>query len=195
MTEPTLFPEAPAAASAAGAAPRPAVVGLDLSITAPGIAYRDGSTHTVVTRQKDGDGRLAVIEEAVQIAVGGEQYGLGPLPDLVVMEDIPQNSHAAKPIAMVHGVVRNLLRKEGVPYALVTPATLKAYATGKGSGDKVPMALSAYKRAGREFADDNQCDAAWLRWAGLDWLGFPEFDVPAAWRERLNKVSWPEVKR
>jgi Holliday junction resolvasome RuvABC endonuclease subunit len=196
VSEPTLFEPAPAA-TAAGAAPERlwSVVALDLSITAPGIAYRDGSTGTVKTRQKDGDGRLAVIEEAVMIAVGGEQYGLGPLPDLVVMEDIPRTSHAAKPISMVHGVVRNNLQKLGVPYALVTPATLKFYATGKGSGDKTPMFMSAYKRAGREFADDNQCDAAWLRWAGLDWLGAPEFSVPAAWRAALEKVEWPEVKR
>ncbi|MEU1180572.1 Holliday junction endonuclease [Streptomyces sp. NPDC005820] len=171
------------------------VVGLDLSLTGSGIAYRDGSTSTVKTKQKDGDHRLTQIEEAVQIAVGGEHLGLGTAVDLVVMEDIPQNSHAAKPIAMVHGVVRNLLNKQGVPYALVVAASLKYYATGKGSGDKVPMALAAYKRAGREFEDDNQCDAAWLRWAGLDWLGCPEFSMPAAQREALKKAQWPEVKR
>ncbi|MGW2104945.1 Holliday junction endonuclease [Streptomyces olivaceoviridis] len=171
------------------------VVGLDLSLTGSGIAYRDGSTHTVKTKQKDGDHRLTQIEEAVQIAVGGERLGLGPAVDLVVMEDIPQNSHAAKPIAMVHGVVRNLLNKQGIPYALVVAASLKYYATGKGSGDKVPMALAAYKRAGREFEDDNQCDAWWLRHAGLDWLGRPEFSLPAAQRDALKKAEWPEVKR
>lgn len=170
-----------------------AVVGLDLSLTGSGIAYRDGTTGTVKTKQKDGDGRLAQIEQAVQIAVGGEE--LGPAVDLVVMEDIPKNSYAAKPISMVHGVVRNLLVKTGIPYALVTPATLKTYATGKGSGDKVPMALAAYKRAGLEFEDDNQCDAAWLRWAGLDWLGNPEFSMPAAQREALKKAVWPGVAR
>ncbi|MFF0088231.1 hypothetical protein ACFYR1_52985 [Streptomyces canus] len=106
------------------------------------------------------------------------------------MEDIPQNSHAAKPIAMVHGVVRNLLNKQGIPYALVVAASLKYYATGKGSGDKVPMALAAYKRAGLEFEDDNQCDAAWLRWAGLDWLGCPEFSLPAVQRAALKKAQW-----
>jgi Holliday junction resolvasome RuvABC endonuclease subunit len=171
------------------------VVGLDLSLTGSGIAYRDGSTSTVKTKQKDGDGRLSQIEEAVQIAVGGEHLGLGPAVELVVMEDIPQNSHAAKPISMVHGVVRNLLKKQGIPYALVVAASLKFYATGKGSGDKVPMALAAYKRAGREFEDDNQCDAAWLRWAGLDWLGCPEVSLPAVQRDALKKAQWPEVKR
>ncbi|MFP3119531.1 Holliday junction endonuclease [Streptomyces albidoflavus] len=172
----------------------PQVVGLDLSLTASGIAYRDGSTTTVKTRQKDGDRRLLHIAEAVRVAVGGPHVGLGPVPDLVVMEDIPQNSFAAKPISMVHGVVRAVLIEAGVPYALVTAATLKAYATGKGSGDKVPMAMAAYKRAGREFADDNQCDAWWLRTAGLDRLGAPPVDLPAAQRARLDKVKWPDLR-
>lgn len=171
------------------------VVGLDLSLTASGIAYRDGSTSTVKTKQKDGDDRLAQIEEAVQIAVGGEHLGLGPAVDLVVIEDIPRDSFAAKPISMVHGVVRNLLNKQGIPYGFVIPATLKSYATGKGSGDKVPMAIAAYKRAGREFEDDNQTDAFWLRHAGLDWLGCPEFPMPAVQREALKKAEWPEVRR
>ncbi|MEU0059873.1 Holliday junction endonuclease [Streptomyces sp. NPDC006334] len=170
------------------------VVGLDLSVTGTGIAYRDGSTTTVKTKERDRDHRLTQIEEAVLIAVG-DGDALGLTVDLVVMEDIPQNSHAAKPIAMVHGVVRNLLNKLGIPYVLVVPATLKFYATGKGSGDKVPMALAAYKRAGREFEDDNQCDAWWLRHAGLDRLGCPEFSLPAVQRDALKKATWPEVKR
>lgn len=47
------------------------------------------------------------------MAVGGEHFGLGPAPDLVVLEDIPQNSFAAKPISMVHGVVRAVLIEAG----------------------------------------------------------------------------------
>lgn len=164
----------------------PRVVGLDLSLTATGIAYRDGTTDTVKTKAKDGDRRLLQIAEAVRIALAP-----GPSPDLVVLEDIPQNSFAAKPISMVHGVVRAALIEAGVPYVLVTAATLKAYATGKGSGDKVPMAMAAYKRAGLEFEDDNQCDAWWLRAAGLERLGAPVVAVPAAQRARLDKVSWP----
>ncbi|WP_326814069.1 Holliday junction endonuclease [Streptomyces sp. NBC_01763] len=175
--------------------PLPSVVAFDLSLTASGICYRDGSTTTVKTRTADGDRRLLQIAEAARMAVGGEHLGLGPAPDLVVMEDIPQNSFAAKPISMVHGVVRAVLIEAGAPYALVTAATLKAYATGKGSGDKVPMAMAAYKRAGREFLDDNQCDAWWLWVAGLDHLGISTVELPKAQRDRLDKVNWPEVTR
>ncbi|MGW1732143.1 hypothetical protein [Streptomyces sp. NPDC001999] len=95
-----------------------------------GARDRDGSTTTVKTHTGDGDRRLLQIAEAARMAVGGEHFGLGPAPDLVVLEDIPQNSFAAKPISMVHGVVRAVLIEAGAPYALVTAATLKAYATG-----------------------------------------------------------------
>jgi hypothetical protein len=81
-----------------------------------------------------------------------------------------------------------------VPYVLLTPATLKAYATGKGNADKTAMTLAAFKRTGIEFADDNQCDAAWLRWAGLDHYSYAEFELPAAQRARLDKADWPEMK-
>ncbi|MBA0053491.1 Holliday junction endonuclease [Streptomyces sp. AJS327] len=183
--EPTLF----------DAGPPLAVVAFDLSVAATGICYRDGSTATVKTRTADGDRRLLQIAEAARLAVGGHHIGLGHPPVLAVLEDIPRNSHAAKAIAMVHGVVRSVLIEAGVPYALITAATLKAYATGKGSGDKTAMVMAAYKRAGLEFSDDNCCDAWWLWCAGRDHLGIPPIELPKAQRDRLAKVCWPEVER
>jgi Holliday junction resolvasome RuvABC endonuclease subunit len=173
--------------------PSPRVVGLDLSLTATGIAYRDGCTGTVRTRTADGDRRLVQIAEAVHIAIGGEQIGLGPLPDLVVIEDLPTHARAAGIVGMVHGAVRTVLLDAGVPYAVVPPASLKSYATGKGNADKTQMALATYKRAGLELADDNQVDAWWLRAAGLQHLGAPCVTVPAAQCDRLAKVDWPVV--
>ncbi|KWT61906.1 Holliday junction endonuclease [Streptomyces albus subsp. albus] len=164
------------------------VIGLDLSIAATGIAYRDGTTRTVVTRTSDGDHRLLQIAECVHHAAGGE---LGPAADLAVLEDLPKNAHAAGITGMVHGVVRATLLQADVPYAVVVPATLKAYATGRGTASKTDMAMAAYKRAGAEFSDDNQCDAWWLRAAGLDRLGAPLFPLPGEQRARLEKARWP----
>lgn len=193
MTAPTLFtPETPAATTAG---PRPLrIMGLDLSITAPGIALPDGTTLTVKTRTQDGDRRLQTIVDQIGLALGEGPDGIGDGVDLVVIEDLPTHAKSAGITGMVHGAVRLRLIDFGTPYVLVTPATLKAYATGKGNADKTAMAIAALKRAGREFADDNQCDAAWLRWAALDALGQPEFPVPAAQRARLAKVTWPEVR-
>lgn len=181
----------PAATKTAGP-PALRVLGLDLSITAPGIALPDGTTRTVKTNSKAGDRRLQHIVDEVGLALGEGPDGVGDGVDLVVIEDLPTHAKSAGITGMVHGAVRLRLIDFGTPYVLVTPATLKAYATGRGNADKTAMAVAALKRTGREFADDNQCDAAWLRWAGLDALGHPEFPMPAAQRERLAKVTWPD---
>ncbi len=164
------------------------VLGLDLSMTATGIAYPDGTTDTVQTKAEDGDLRLLQIRGYLRKAIDG---GV----DVAVVEDLPTHAHGAGITGMVHGAVRAVLMGASVPYALVTPATLKAYATGKGNAGKTAMALAAYKRSGTEFGDDNQCDAAWLRWSGLDWYGSAEFEVPASQRARLTAVEWPDRGR
>lgn len=188
MTARTLFtPEVPAATTAAGD-PALRVLGLDLSLTATGVCLTDGITLTIKTRQKDGDRRLVHIADALASMIGD-----GSTVDVAVIEDLPKHAMAAGITGMVHGVVRAVLLRAGIPYALVVPATLKAFATGKGAGDKTPMVMAAYKRAGREFGDDNQCDAWWLRAAALDHYGQPEFSLPAAQRDRLAKVVWPDL--
>lgn len=162
----------------------PRVVGLDLSITAPGIAWCDSSVHTV-RPTGDGDARLLSIVDEVARAVDGRSI------DLVVIEDLPTHARAAGITGMVHGAVRAWLLRHDVPYALVTPATLKKFATGKGNADKSAMAVAAYKRLGRELADDNGVDSLWLRAAGMDHLGHPLAPMPAAQRAALDKVAWP----
>lgn len=186
MTDTLFAAEVPAAITAAGP-PALRVLGLDLSLTATGVCLTDGITLTIKTRQKDGDRRLVHIADALTSMIGD-----GSTVDLAVIEDLPKHAMAAGITGMVHGVARSVLLRAGIPYALVVPATLKAFATGKGAGDKTPMVMAAYKRAGREFGDDNQCDAWWLRAAGLDWYDAPEFTLPQAQRERLAKVAWPE---
>ncbi|MFD8234055.1 crossover junction endodeoxyribonuclease RuvC [Streptomyces sp. NPDC059696] len=163
----------------------PRVLALDLSITATGVCLPDGTTHTIATQQKTGDARLKEIERAITEATFDV--------DFAAIEDLPTHAKSAGVTGMVHGVARLVLLRYGIPYAVVTPATLKAYATGKGNADKTAMAIAALKRTGREFADDNQCDAWWLRAAALDWYGHAEFTMPQAQRDRLSKVTWPEL--
>lgn len=164
----------------------PTVLGLDLSLTAPGFCLPDGTAFTLKTNIKDGDRRLVHIAETIR-SIAKER------PTLAVIEDLPVHGKSAGITGMVHGAARTVLIEAGIPYALISPATLKAYATGTGAGDKTAMALAAFKRAGVEFQDDNQCDAFWLRAAGLDWLGQPVVDLPKAQRDRLGKAKWPEL--
>lgn len=163
------------------------VLGLDLSITATGWALPDSSG---VWRQASavGDGRLMVIRQGIT-----ELYSLGGPFDLAVLEDLPTHAHGAGITGMVHGAVRTLLQHLGVPYALVSPATLKKYATGRGNCGKPDMRMELYKRLGADLPDDNQVDAWWLMHAGLQHHGIPILDLPAAHRAALDKVRWPDT--
>lgn len=165
------------------------ILALDLSMSASGVCLPDGTTVTIKTKASDGDRRLLHIADTIGSSI--LRHGC----DLVVMEEAPPGlkGPAIKAIHMVHGAVRLRLLGAGVPYAVVNPTTLKGYATGSTSADKTAMAIAALKRTGREFADNDQCDAFWLRAAALDHYGQPEFDLPKVQRERLTKVTWPEL--
>ena len=166
----------------------PFILGLDLSIAATGAAWQMPECSPVAQSWKmpsgEGDYRLVRIASAVQSVAADGAF-------LAVIEDLPTHAHSAGITGMVQGAVRVELIRLGVPYALVAPATLKKFATGKGNADKTAMALAACKRAGMEFADDNACDAAWLWWAGMVALGHPQFDLPAAQVAALETRDWP----
>jgi Holliday junction resolvasome RuvABC endonuclease subunit len=166
----------------------PRVIGLDLSITATGIADHTGATRCVGGKADRGDQRIVDIATEISAVCDGA--------DLVVIEDLavhgPGNGMAA---AQVMGAVKATLLRTTTPYALVPPSSLKKYATGKGNATKPDMAVALYKRAGLELGDDNQVDAWWLRAMGLDHLGHTLVELPALQRDVMLKITWPEVKR
>lgn len=165
------------------------VIGIDPSIGAPGFCRWAGTTFTVKTKTGDGDVRLQQIRDAVR--------DVAREADLAVIELPPPGlkGPAIPALHMVQAAVRLALLDAGVPYVLVNPTTLKAFATGNAAADKPSMAIQAYKRAGVEFADDNQCDAFWLRVIGLQMLGDPPFDLPAAQVARLKSLELPASLR
>ncbi|MFE3488326.1 crossover junction endodeoxyribonuclease RuvC [Streptomyces griseus] len=189
MTIPGLI--APGALAPAAVAPVGLrVIGLDLSITSTGVCLPTGATYRIKTRSAEADRRLLRIRDALAAELVEHQ------PHVAVIEDLPTKMHATalKIIGKLHGVVVGALLDADVPYAYVSPATLKQFAADHGNADKARMAAAAYLADGREFADDDggdQCDAWWLRAAGHDALGAPLFAMPQAQRDRLAKVTWP----
>ena len=171
----------------------PAVISLDLSMTATGLCDAEGNTFTVKTKHV-GDLRLLAIVEGVRNIIGiGKGYLGAPLAELAVIEDLPTHAHGAGITGMVHGAVRSELMRLHVPYVLVTPASLKKWTTGKGNADKVAMAVAVLKRFGRDFPNDNECDAWALRAMALDALGCPLAPMPAVNRAALDAVKWPQL--
>lgn len=165
------------------------VVGLDLSLTATGIATIADSgtadTKTVkTTSAAPMPDRIAHIAERVAETVGGPNV-------LVVMEDCVLRSNAALGLAMLHGVVRDHLWQRGITPVLVAPATLKVYAAGKGNADKGAVIAEAVRRLGYPGSSDNEADALFLAHLGRDLLGCPLVDLPQTHRRALAKLTLP----
>lgn len=168
------------------------IAGLDLSITATGIADIHGFTSTVGGDARQGDKRLCKIRAAVEAEILAA--------DLIILEDLPRSGMGGATTGMVQGVVRERLVAHDVPYILVPPSTLKMYATGNGGSAKPELRMSLYKRFGYDIADDNQVDAWWLRALGHDLYDQPihqsngNLYLPESHRRALNKLTKIPVK-
>jgi Holliday junction resolvasome RuvABC endonuclease subunit len=180
------------------------IMGVDLSITRTGVGHPDGSVQALAPKCK-GDDRLEWLADCIGLAV--REQGV----DLAVIEGLGgvYQGEAARTMPMLHGAIRLELRRCKVPYALLSPSSLKKFATGNGSADKTAMALAALKRLGREYRTDDECDADWLRIAGRFVYGYGEhlgggrvLQLPqdqlqalrwAGTGKKRHEIVWPEV--
>lgn len=173
---------------------QPRVIGLDLSLTATGIAYPDGPLTTIRTVPGD---HLADQHDRITHIVTEIHERLHWQTALVVLEGPSYGSSGAGTWdrAGLWWLTVDRLFSCATPFAVVPPATVKTYATGKGNATKADMRMALYKRADLDVRDDNQVDAWWLRSMGLDHLGCPVVEVPKAHRDAITKVHWPEATR
>lgn len=186
-----MTPSTPAAAGKGTAAPAAAgtnvaVVGLDLSLTATGIAGPH-ETLVIVPGKRKGLDRLRWIVSEVDRAVG--------LCPLVVVEGPSYGSTTGNQHERggLWWMVREALDGIGCQVAVAPPASVKKYSCGKGNAGKAEVMSAAWRRLGYEGHDDNVSDALWLRQIGLAHVGHPDaVAVPALHRNALAGVAWPE---
>lgn len=136
------------------------IVGLDLSLSATGIAMVDGVD--VYQPKTTGVVRLALIRDRVIEAVGHRSR-------IAIIEGYSYASKFsyAHALGELGGVVRLALMEHGVDYYVVPPSTLKKFACNKGNAGKPDM-LDAARRSGYEDSNnDNAVDAWWLRQFGI----------------------------
>lgn len=160
-------------------------VGLDLSLTSTGVArigdYQP-SIFTVPTNDKHPLGqRLDTIKKALWPATFSA--------DLIVIEDLPTHAKGAGKTAMVHGLIRWMLWRDDYETIVVTPATLKVLATGKGNAGKEEVLVAAVNRLGYAGHSTDEADALWLAHLGAHYLGQPAVDLPATHLRALAKLT------
>lgn len=163
------------------------VLGLDLSLTATGVATQSGSLHTIAPTST-GALRLLHIRDEIEMMIGGMGY------DVVAIEGYSFGSpNQAAHIGELGGVIRVALFERGIPYADIPPTSVKKFATGRGNAKKPDLRMELFKRAGIDEPDDNKVDAAWLRAMAHAHYGEPIVDVPATHRVALDKIKWPDI--
>lgn len=128
------------------------IMGVDPSISCTGVSLPDATTLALKPRTK-GDTRLREIADHIHVAA----VGCGA--ELVVMEGLfgAYKGESARIIPMLHGALRLELMRLPVPYMLLHPTTLKTFATGNPNASKTDMQMAAYKRLGREYRTDDEC--------------------------------------
>lgn len=181
------------------------VVGIDLSLTATGIATPDGVTLIKSSGHEGASlrvrrARLNDIVARVSLAVAGVSISRGNGRALVVIEAPSLGQQRQRGVHDRSGcwwLAVDELLSAGHLVAEVPPALVKKYATGAGNAKKSSMADAAARRIPdvHTGGDDNTVDALWLRAMGCDALGQPLAVVPQSHRAALDKVAWPDTAR
>lgn len=160
------------------------IVGLDLSLSATGIAPPGEPPRTITTKLHDVR-RLDFICDAIaEVAKDC---------DVAVIEQYAFSRHDAHAHAIgeLGGCVRLDLYRLGVEYAEPSVQSLKKFATGKGNASKPEVLIAARERFGYEGASFDEAEALVLReMAALhyDW----DRQAPFAYmQEVLHKTAWP----
>ncbi len=165
------------------------IVGIDLSLTATGVA---GDIPCVFHTKMRGVERLAAIRDAILRVTDQGDRVTDQGDTLVVLEGYSYASgHQAHQLGELGGVVRLALHEAQVVYVDVPPSTLKKFATGKGNANKAAMGLAAARAGYDGPGDDNAIDAWWLQVMGFYAAGGLRLN-PTAYRDQaVATIDWP----
>ncbi len=178
------------------------VVGLDLSLASSGMS--DGSRHYAVQTDAGED----VEDRLDQQLAGVRSFVLaGYEADLVVIEagafSRGAQSAAAEYLSALRLMVRHMLWKHAVPFAMVPPSTLKLATTGYGKASKQEMVAAVDERHGTNFryvmVKDGRydlADALALAAMGYARVGQPlpcHYPATPVGTKSLAAVKWPPL--
>jgi hypothetical protein len=180
------------------------IVGLDLSLTATGIAHWEGDAiaklTTVSSSPKISDeARLEDLDQAIFDRIPhGFPGGTGAKAELVVIEGLSFGSNTGSHSLRdgLHWLIRYGLHQIHLPMLIVPPMSLKKFILGptkKGDNTKELMIREVWRKYGVEARDNNQADAAALAILGAAYLG--RKPMTAIQREVIEKLkAGPQIK-
>lgn len=175
------------------------IIGLDLSLTATGVAIIEDGETTVHTVTSKGELSASLAERSARLVRLIDEIAALALevdPDLVVIEQpaFSRTTGHHHDRSGLWWLTVDALHVNTIPVAEVTPSGLKKYATGKGNADKDAVLLAVARRyPAVEIRNNNEADALVLAAMGADHLGHPITDMPVINRAALDAVRWPEA--
>jgi len=180
------------------------ILGLDLSLTATGIAIvrtGDGDNHHYRTelikepskqaKWPDRDRIRWMIDQIIIVP----EAALGPdeVWDLAVVEGLAYSritGHATTRAGLWWLATENI-DMSGFPLAVMGPTSRAKYATGKGNAAKADVMREVARRFPHFHGGEDEADALVCAAAGADHLGHPIAAMPATHRAALAAVEWP----
>lgn len=146
------------------------VTGLDISLTATGVAATTSSGDVLLTTISP-DKKLLDMQRMdwlinkINIQCANR--------DLVAIEGLAfsRNLPSATERAGLHWMLRHWLWERSIPTVIVSPTALKKFVTGKGSAEKSLMLREVFRRWNITANNDNEADAYGLYRISLCLLG------------------------
>lgn len=163
-------------------------IGLDLSISASGVALADGTCRTFRPTVGTDQPARRLHELVERIATWLRQA------DVAVIEGYNPGGHQGFTmvrLAELGGAIRVLLHERNIPYVEIAPKSLKLFAAGTGDAKKEQM-ITVAQACGATVANDNEADAWLLRLAALQRYE-PRWEWPQLTRS-IAALPWPNVK-
>ena len=179
------------------------IAGIDLSLTATGIALIDTEAkafgdepvvvHTLRSKGVKGDGlasrarRLRLLADAVETLVYAADYAVIEQPAF------SQTGGSHHDRSGLWWITVERLASRAVSTVEIPPTSLKKYVTGKGNASKMEvMAKLIRLMPDVELGNDNEADALGLALMGARKFGHPlEPSLPLANLEVMEKIKWP----
>jgi Holliday junction resolvasome RuvABC endonuclease subunit len=167
----------------------PRVLAIDLALGATGLAGNVPGLWTATHKSKaTGHERLNEITNVIY------DYASKGQVDLVIIEGPSygsakgQRGHHERAGLWWHVTWR--MWRNHIPLLVMTPGSVKVYATGNGNADKDDVLVAALKRwPGFGIANNNEADAAVLLAAALDRADAPLCPMPQTHRRTLGTIN------